>query len=90
MPSLHYQEDAYPMSHWKKKEVDATMKEIGSRIRQIRQTHQMGQDELAKLSRVDQATISQIEANGKRLTLPSLIRITIALKNDLPTLMKGL
>lgn len=79
-----------PMSSWRKQQVDSKMRDIGSRLRSIREGRGLSQEELSRLSHVDQATLSQIESNGKRLTLPSLLRISMAMKLELSIVLGGM
>ena len=56
----------------------AVVKEIGYRLKQMRLKKNITQDELAKISGLNRATISQLE-NGRAATLLTLVQVLRAM-----------
>lgn len=56
------------------------LNQLGSRIREIRKTKQMTQDDLAEKCNFEKGNLSRIETGQTNLTMRSLLRISQALE----------
>jgi transcriptional regulator with XRE-family HTH domain len=62
--------------------MEAVLNKLGSRIKEIRKSKKLSQNELASLCEFEKASMSRIESGRSNLTLRSLTRICKAL--DVP------
>lgn len=66
------------ITNWNNMSDPEVVKEIGKKLKQMRLKKNVTQDELAKLSGLNRATISQLE-NGRAATLLTLVQVLRAL-----------
>ena len=64
-------------------------KDIGKRIRELRENRSLTIRELAKLSSIDEASISNIERGTKRLGLYTLVLLSSALETNVDYILFG-
>lgn len=64
-------------------------KYVGNRIRELRKTISLTQEELAFLSGLDRTYIASVEAGKRNISIKNLDRITQALKCSLSKLFEG-
>ena len=62
------------------------LNQLGSRIREIRKTKKMTQDDLADKCNFEKGNLSRIETGQTNLTIRSLLRISNALEVPIATL----
>jgi len=65
-------------------------REFGARIRKTRQSLNLTQEQLAKLSHMHRVNIAQIESGEKNATIAVLKRLCDGMKVSLSKLFKGL
>lgn len=53
---------------------------LGTRLRKVRETRNLSQEELAALSKVSQGTISLVEADRRLPSVENLAKLAVALK----------
>jgi transcriptional regulator with XRE-family HTH domain len=70
-------------------ELDNLSKEIGKRVKELRNARGFSQQELANLSDLHRTYISSIERGEKNVTLVSLQRIAQGLRVSLVELLDG-
>lgn len=64
-------------------------KEVGQKVREIRQRRGLSQDDLAAMTGLEHSYISYIESGKRNPTLKTLHRIADALKVQLSELLRG-
>jgi transcriptional regulator with XRE-family HTH domain len=64
-------------------------RQIGSRLRKLRETRGWRQRELSRRARFDPARLSRIERGQVRVTLPELVRLGMTLEMGLDELVFG-
>lgn len=68
------------------RELDAFLHRLGRRIRTLRQTRGLTQEEVAELARLDVRHYQAIEAGESNMTVASLLGLSTALRVSLPLL----